>query len=190
MAKTESRMMPLATPAPDFALPDTDGNTVQLADFRGCPALVVAFICNHCPFVKHIADELAAVGREVSDRGAGMVAINANDTANYPDDSPERMAEEKAARGYPFPYLFDADQSVAHAYGAACTPDFFVFDADLCLVYRGRFDDSSPGKDTPVTGEALRGALDQVLSGQPVTLEQRPSLGCNIKWRPGNEPAA
>lgn len=189
MAKTESRMMPLGTRAPDFALPDTNGETVRLSDFAESRALVVAFICNHCPFVKHIADELATVGREAMDRGAGMVAINANDVDNYPDDSPDRMAEEKAQRGYPFPYLFDADQSVAHAYGAACTPDFFIFDSDQCLVYRGRFDASSPGNDEPVTGEDMRAALDEVLRGQPVTVVQRPSLGCNIKWRPGNEPA-
>ena len=189
MAKTESRMMPLGTRAPNFALPDTDGGTVRLADFEGYPAFVVAFICNHCPFVKHIAGELARFGQEAVDRGAGMVAINANDTDNYPDDSPERMAEEKARLGYPFPYLFDGDQSVAKAYGAVCTPDFFVFDSDLCLVYRGRFDASSPGNDEPVTGADLGQAVDQVLQAQPVTVVQRPSLGCNIKWCPGNEPA-
>jgi len=136
MAKTESRMMPLGEPAPDFALPDTQGGIVRLADYQGRPALVVAFICNHCPFVKHIADEFARFGQEAMNRGAGVVAINANDTDNYPDDSPERMAEEKAARGYPFPYLFDADQSVAKAYGAVCTPDFFLFDSAQCLRKR------------------------------------------------------
>lgn len=189
MPKTESRMMPLGTEAPSFSLPDCDGSTVNLRDFDDSPALVVAFICNHCPFVQLIAGELAAFGREVMDRGAAMVAINANDPVAQPADGPDRMAEEKAKRGYAFPYLFDADQSVAMAYGAACTPDFFVFDGDRRLVYRGRFDGSTPGNDVPVTGEDLRDAVDHVLKGQPLDGEQYPSLGCSIKWKAGDTPA-
>ena len=190
MARTPSTMLPLGTTAPDFQLPDPATNrTHNLIDFRGDRGLVVAFICNHCPFVKHIADPLAEFARYCAQQGVAMVAINSNDADNYPDDAPEKMAEEKRARGYPFPYLHDADQTVATAYEAACTPDFYLFDGELKLVYRGQFDDSRPGNDQPVTGKDLRGAVDALLAGQAIPEPQRPSLGCNIKWRPGNEPA-
>jgi peroxiredoxin len=182
-------MLELGTPAPGFTLPDTDGRSVSLSDFAGAPALLVMFICNHCPFVKHVRAELARIGREYTARGVGIVAISSNDPEAYPDDSPERMREEKAAAGYVFPYLFDGTQQVAAAYRAACTPDFFLFDADRRLVYRGQLDGSRPGNAVPVTGADLRAALDAVLAGREVPAEQRPSLGCNIKWRPGNEPA-
>ena len=188
MALTPSTMLSLGTTAPPFSLPDTDGATVSLDDFAGRKALVVIFMCNHCPYVKHLADGLAALGRDYGPRDVGIVAISSNDVDTHPDDSPAKMKEEKAARGYAFPYLFDDIQEVAAAYEAACTPDFFLFDADRRLVYRGQFDDSRPGSDEPVTGADLRAALDAVLAGQPVTDEQKPSLGCNIKWKPGNEP--
>jgi len=176
-------MIPLGTEAPVFSLQDTGGNTVRLGDFDDAPALVVAFICNHCPYVKHIASELAAFGRECEDRGAAMVAINANDPMVSPDDSPEHMVEEKRKQGYPFPYLFDAGQDVARAYGAVCTPDFFLFDAERRLVYHGRFDGSTPGRTDPVTGDELRQAVDDVLKGKAPPDEQIPSMGCSIKWR-------
>jgi peroxiredoxin len=182
-------MLELGTPAPGFTLPDTDGRSVSQSDFAGAPALLVMFICNHCPFVKHVRAELARIGREYTARGVGIVAISSNDPEAYPDDSPERMREEKAAAGYVFPYLFDGTQQVAAAYRAACTPDFFLFDAERRLVYRGQLDGSRPGSAVPVTGADLRAALDAVLAGREVPAEQRPSLGCNIKWRPGNEPA-
>ena len=178
-----STMMPLGTSAPDFALPDTDGTTVRRDDFARAPALLVMFICNHCPYVQHVRPELARLGREYRDRGVGVVAISSNDIERYPDDSPERMKEEKEAAGYTFPYLFDETQEVARAYGAACTPDFFLFDASRKLVYRGQLDDSRPGNDKPVTGRDLRAALDAVLAREPVPAEQRPSIGCSIKWR-------
>lgn len=183
-------MLALGTPAPHFSLPDTDGKIVSLKDFASAPALLVAFICNHCPYVKHLRAELAAVGREYQARGAVIVAINSNDVANFPDDSPAKMKEEKAAAGYTFPYLFDETQAVAQAYHAACTPDFFLFDGAQRLVYRGQFDDSRPRveKILPVTGKDIRAALDAVLSGQPVSPDQKPGLGCNIKWKPSNEP--
>lgn len=181
-------MLPLGTTAPDFRLPDTTGKTVTLADFSAAPALVVAFICNHCPFVQHIRSGLAAFARDYQARGVAIVAINSNDVANYPDDSPARMAEEVRRAGYPFPYLFDATQQVAQAYRAACTPDFFVFDRERRLAYRGQFDGSRPGNGVPVTGRDLRQALDNLLAGKPVSPDQKPSLGCNIKWKPGNEP--
>ena len=190
MARTESRMLPLGTAAPDFRLPDTEGRTVALEDFKHAPGLLVAFICNHCPFVRHIRRELATFGREYQQRGLAVVAISANDVDSHPDDSPEQMRREKAEAGYTFPYLYDESQEVARAYGAACTPDFFLFDADRRLVYRGRFDASSPGRPDPVTGADLRAAADAVLSGREPPAEQRPSMGCNIKWKPGNEPAA
>ncbi len=190
MVRTASTMMlPLGAQAPDFALPDTDGRIVRLADFRGAPALLVIFMCNHCPYVKHVADHLAALVKEYQAKGVAVVGINANDVENYPDDSPEKMREEVALRGYTFPYLFDETQEVAKRYGAACTPDFFLFDNEQRLVYRGQLDDSRPNNGIPVTGRDLRAALDAVLAGQPVSPDQKPSLGCNIKWKPGNEPA-
>lgn len=188
MAAVESTMLSLGTSAPDFALPDTDGKTVSLADFRGKTGLLVMFICNHCPFVKHIRHELARMGREYQPKGVGIVAIMPNDAANYPDDSPANMKEEVKNIGYTFPYLYDATQAVAKAYRAACTPDFFLFNADHKLVYRGQLDDSRPGNGKPVTGADLRAALDALLSGEPAAAQQKPSIGCNIKWIAGNEP--
>lgn len=182
-------MLPLGTPAPSFELPDAvSGRMYSLDSFKDAPALLVMFICNHCPFVKHVRDELARLGRDYQQRGVAIVAINANDVSQYPDDSPEKMAEEARAAGYSFPYLFDESQQVAKAYRAACTPDFFLFDRDRKLVYRGQLDDSRPGNNIPVTGKDLRAALDAVLAGKPVPVDQKPSLGCNIKWKPGNEP--
>jgi len=189
MARTYSTMLDLGTRAPDFKLPDTAGNMVSPADFAHQPALLVMFICNHCPYVKHLREGLAAFGREYQEKGLGIVAISANDITNHPDDSPQKMAEEAAAAGYTFPYLYDETQAVAQAYHAACTPDFFLFDGEGRLVYRGQFDDSRPGNDRPVTGADLRAAADAVLAGRPVSEEQIPSMGCNIKWRTGNEPA-
>lgn len=188
MARTPSTMLPLGTPAPDFSLPNIDGRTLTLADFADAQGLVVAFICNHCPFVKHLADDLASFGREMQDRGIAMVAISSNDAENYPDDSPEKMKQEAAARGYPFPYLYDATQEVAKAYRAACTPDFYLFDGEHKLVYRGQFDNSRPESGIPITGGDLRAAVDALLAGEPPLAEQRPSIGCNIKWIPGQEP--
>ena len=188
MVKTASTMLPLGTQAPDFSLPNVDGRTVSLADFSGAPALLVMFICNHCPFVKHVADELARLATDYRARGAASVGNNANEAENFPADSPEKMKEEAAARGYSFPYLYDERQAVAQAYHAACTPDFFLFDGSRRLVYRGQLDDSRPNSGIPVTGRDLRAALDAVLDGKPVAEAQRASLGCNIKWKPGNEP--
>jgi peroxiredoxin len=181
-------MLPLGTPAPDFRLTSIDGRTVSLHDLDDQPVLLVMFICNHCPFVKHVRGELAKLGRDYQHRGVAVVAINSNDVNSHPEDSPEKMREEAAAAGYEFPYLFDESQEVAHAYNAACTPDFFVFDGERELVYRGQLDDSRPGNNIPVTGADLRDALDAVLAGEPVPAEQKPSMGCNIKWKPGNEP--
>ena len=178
-----SVMLPLGTPAPPFALPDTDGTIVSIDDFRDKPALLVMFICNHCPYVKHVASELVRIANEYMPRGVGIVAISSNDPVTYPDDSPERMREEKERLGYPFPYLFDETQEVARAYEAACTPDFFLFDKDRKLVYRGQLDASRPGNNIPVSGSDLRAALTAVLAGQPVSSEQFPSIGCSIKWR-------
>lgn len=184
-------MLPLGTAAPDFTLPEpATGRPVSLGDFVSGPALVVAFICNHCPYVKHIRAELARFGRDCSSQGAAMVAISANDVSTHPEDRPDRMAAEAKAAGYPFPYLYDESQTVAQAYQAACTPDFFLFDAQRRLVYRGQFDDSRPGSDVPVTGRDLRAALAAVLAGRPVAKDQKPSLGCNIKWKPGRAPTA
>lgn len=189
MAQTASTMLPLGTPAPAFELPDpATGETVSLDRFRDAPALLVIFMCNHCPFVKHIRQGLLQFAREYQERGLAIVAISANDVANHPDDSPAKMAEEARTFGYPFPYLYDESQSVAKAYRAACTPDFFLFDADRKLVYRGQFDGSRPGNNIPVTGADLRAAADAVLAGQSPSPEQKPSLGCNIKWKAGNEP--
>ena len=183
MAATPSTMLPLGTTAPDFALPDTEGQTVRRDDFADQRALLVMFVCNHCPYVKHVADELANIGDEYMPKGVAMVAISSNDAQRYPADSPERMREEKAHRGYGFPYLYDESQDVARAYQAACTPDFFLFDRDRRLAYRGQLDDSRPGNLQPVTGADLRVALDAVLAGEPAPEHQVPSIGCNIKWK-------
>ncbi|MDQ1241658.1 MAG: hypothetical protein QG550_909 [Pseudomonadota bacterium] len=189
MARTPSTMLALGTPAPAFRLPDYDGRLHALEDFAAQPALLVAFICSHCPFVRHLRQEFAAFAREYALRGLAVVAINSNDILAYPQDGPEAMREEGAALGYGFPYLLDESQDVAKAYQAACTPDFFLFDATRRLVYRGQFDDSRPGTERPVTGADLRAAVDALLAGRPPIAEQRPSLGCNIKWRRGHEPA-
>jgi peroxiredoxin len=188
MALTPSTMLPLGTKAPGFRLTDTDGKTVSLEDAKEARALLVIFLCNHCPFVKHVQLELAKLCREYMDKGVAVVGISANDVASQPDDGPDRMAQEKARVGYPFPYLYDENQDVAKAYQAACTPDFYVFDRDRALVYRGQMDDSRPDNGIPVTGKDLRSALDAVLAGNAVSQVQKPSLGCNIKWKPGNEP--
>ena len=188
MALTPSTMLPLGTKAPDFLLPDVDGRMVSLGDFADAKALLVIFMCNHCPYVKHVAAGLASLAKEYQDRGVAVVAISSNDVATHPDDSPEKMAEEVRQRGYTFPYLFDETQEVAKAYRAACTPDFYVFDSGRSLVYRGQMDDARRGNDLPVTGRSLRDAVDAVLAGKAVSPNQVPSLGCNIKWKPGNEP--
>ena len=195
MALTPSTMMPLGTLAPDFSLPDTDGNAVSRADFEDMPLLML-FICNHCPYVKHVAPQLKSIGDDYGERVA-VVAINANDVAAQPDDAPEKMKREKQDRGYDFPYLFDETQEVAKAYTAACTPDVFLFDRGHALVYRGQLDDTRPNRirsgvyeseGHESTGADLRAALDAVLRGDDVPTKQHPSVGCNIKWRPGNEP--
>lgn len=188
MPAIESNMMPLGTPAPDFSLPDPSGAVHSLADAGDAPVVVVAFICNHCPYVKHIAPALAGVTSGLIDAGAAVFAINSNDAEAYPDDSPEQMERESAFHGYRFPYLVDEDQSVAQAYGAACTPDLFVFDADRELVYRGQFDATRPGSGGPATGDDLDRAVRAVLAGEAVPEPQVPSLGCSIKWKPGNGP--
>jgi len=188
MALTPSTMLPLGTAAPDFKLPDTSGKTVSLADFRDNPALLVLFICNHCPYVKHIRAGLAQLARDYLPKGVAIVGINSNDAANYPDDSPARMKEEVKAAGYLFAYLYDETQAVAKAYRAACTPDIYLFDKIRKLVYRGQLDDSRPGNGIPVTGKDLRTALDAVLAGKSVSPNQKASVGCNIKWKAGNEP--
>jgi peroxiredoxin len=181
-------MLPLGTKAADFSLPNVDGHTVSIADFAAAPACLLIFMCNHCPYVKHVADELAKLARDYQAKGVAVVGISSNDVANHPDDSPERMAHEAKTRGYTFPYLYDATQRVAQAYKAACTPDFYIFDKNQKLVYRGQMDASRPDSGIPVTGKDLRAALDAVLAGKPVAAEQTPSIGCNIKWKAGNEP--
>jgi len=189
MVRTASTMSRLGAPAPDFELLNVDSRTVRLSDFKDAKALLVIFMCNHCPFVKHVADGLVSLARDYMPRGVAIVGINSNDTSAHPDDSPERMVQEVEQRGYPFPYLFDEDQSVAKAYGASCTPDFFLYDGQRKLVYRGQMDSSRPQSNIPVTGKDLRAALDAVLAGKPVSQDQAPSIGCNIKWKPGNEPS-
>jgi peroxiredoxin len=189
MAKTLSTMLALGTAAPTFSLPEPGtGQQVSLSDFEGAKALLVIFMCNHCPFVKHLQHELASLVHEYQPRGLAAVGISSNDVANYPDDGPDKMVLEVEQAGYSFPYLYDADQTVARAYRAACTPDFFLFDQQFRLVYRGQFDDSRPGSEVPVTGRDLRAAIEAVLSGAEVDPDQRPSMGCNIKWASGNEP--
>lgn len=188
MVKTASTMLPLGTPAPDFSLPDTEDRVVSKRDFDEAPGLLVMFLCNHCPFVKHIQGALARFGSEYLGRGLAIVAISSNDVAAYPEDSLEKMRQEAQVAGYTFPYLYDQSQDVARAYRAACTPDFFLFDDERRLVYRGQFDDSRPGNELPVTGRDLAAAVDALLTGTPVPTDQKPSIGCNIKWKPGGEP--
>jgi peroxiredoxin len=188
MAVTPSTMLPLGTKVPYFRLSDPQGKWVSSDDFKDAPALLVAFICNHCPFVKHIRSEFAELAREYQAKGVGIVGINSNDLLASPDDRPEKMAEEAKQIGYIFPYLFDETQEVAKAYRAACTPDLYLFDRKGLLVYRGQFDNSRPGNGIPVTGEDLRSALDTVLAEHEVSADQKPSIGCNIKWRSGNAP--
>ncbi len=188
MVVTASKMLPLGTSAPDFSLPDTVGNMVSLARFEQSPALVVIFMCNHCPFVKHILGDLVDLIRGYQAKGVAVVGINSNDVANFPDDSPMMMADLVRESGFTFPYLYDENQGVAKAFSAACTPDFFLFDGERALVYRGQLDDSRPGNEMPVTGADLTAAVDAVLEGRPVATEQKPSIGCNIKWKPDDEP--
>jgi len=188
MVKTASTMLPLGRKAPEFTLPNVDGRMVSLSEFEGAPALLVIFMCNHCPYVIHVADELARLAHGYQQRGVAVVGISANDISTHPADSPERMVAEAEQRGYTFPYLYDETQEVAAAYRAACTPDFFLFDKNQKLVYRGQMDSSRPQSGIPVTGQDLRAAVNAVLAGKPVSTEQKPSLGCNIKWKPGNEP--
>ena len=188
MALTPSNMLDLGTPAPHFRLPNTQGRLLSPDDFKDAKALLVVFMCNHCPYVKHIRSALAAFARDFQPQGLAVVGINANDAAKYPDDSREKMVDEVAAAGYTFHYLYDETQETAKAYHAACTPDFFLFDKDRKLVYRGQFDDSRPGNNIPLTGKDLRDAAKAVLTGKPISLDQKPSIGCNIKWKAGNEP--
>ncbi|MGK7880802.1 MAG: thioredoxin family protein [Crocosphaera sp.] len=189
MVKTLSTMLPLGTKAPDFSLEDVvSGNKISLHTFADKKALLVMFICVHCPFVKHLQDALAAIGKEYVDKGLGIVAISSNDIVKHPDDAPEKMKEMAATLGFNFPFCYDESQEVAKAYTAACTPDFFLFDNDNNLVYRGQFDDSRPGNDVPVTGKDLKAAIEEVLLDRKVDTQQKPSIGCNIKWIAGNEP--
>lgn len=189
MALTASTMLPLGTQAPDFHLPDVvSGKSISLATFADKKALLVMFICQHCPFVKHIKAELAQLGKDYVSNDLAIVAISANDVNKYPDDAPESLKEMAAELQLNFPLCYDESQEIAKAYTAACTPDFFIFDAERKLVYRGQLDDSRPSNDKPVTGTDLRAAIEAVLAGKPVASEQKPSIGCNIKWIPGNEP--
>ena len=187
MVRTASTMLPLGTKAPAFSLPDTDGKTVELATLAGSKALLVIFMCNHCPYVKHVAEQLKSLSDDYMPQGLAVVAISSNDADKYPDDSLQAMAIEKSERGYQFDYLFDESQEVAQNYAAACTPDFYLFDNEQELAYRGQLDSSRPKSDIPVTGEDLRAAIDAVLSGQSPSEQQTPSIGCNIKWKEGNE---
>ena len=189
MVETPSTMLPLGTKMPAFSLTDAvSGKKVTDRDAAGKKATLVMFICNHCPFVKHVMDELGRVAGDFISKGAGVVAINSNDVSSYPQDDPEHMKKLAVSEGWWFPFLYDDTQEVAQAFKAACTPDFFLFDAEAKLVYRGQLDDSRPGNKIPVTGKDLRTALDAVLAGNPPIKDQKPSIGCNIKWKPGNEP--
>jgi peroxiredoxin len=184
MALTPSNMLPLGTKAPDFSLPDTiSGEIKSLTELKSNKATVIMFICNHCPFVQHIQDQLVQVANDFIPKGINFIAISSNDVKNYPEDSPEKMAMLATEKKFPFPYLYDETQAVAKSYDAACTPDFYIFDADLKCIYRGQFDDSRPGNNTSVTGNDLRVALNAVLANKPVSTEQKPSVGCNIKWK-------
>jgi peroxiredoxin len=189
MVETRSSTLPLGTHAPDFSLPDANSDgVVSLSDFQEAKALLVMFICNHCPFVVHVRDELTRIAADYSERGLRIVAINSNSIKSHPQDGPKHMKELAARMHWDFPFLFDATQDVAKSYKAACTPEFFVFDGDQRLAYRGQLDDSRPSNGVPVSGHDLRAAIDSVLAGQPVAPQQKPSMGCNIKWAPGNEP--
>lgn len=184
MAATPSAMTDLGTPAPDFSLMDTvSGKKISLQDLRSGKATVIMFICNHCPFVKHINKELVKLAQDYIPKGISFIAVSSNDIVKYPDDAPDKMKEHALEQGYPFPYLFDETQDVAKAYDARCTPDFFIYDGSLKLAYRGQLDDSRPSNQVPVTGKDIRNALDCILRNEPVTVEQKPSIGCNIKWR-------
>lgn len=189
MSETLSTMLKLGTKAPDFTLPDVvNKKTVSITDFANSKSLLVIFMCNHCPYVKNLKEALVNFAKEYDEEDLGTVAISSNDAEKYPDDSPEKMAEDANKYGYPFPYLYDETQEIAKAYRAACTPDFFLFNEDRELVYRGQFDDSRPGNGKPVTGKDLRKAVDMLLEGGAIVEEQRPGIGCNIKWKPGNQP--
>lgn len=188
MSPLASFMVSLGTKAPPFRLPDPQGKFVSSEDFAGAPARLVAFICNHCPYVKHVRSAFAELAKEYQARGVAVVGISSNDVVAYPADSPEKMAEEIKLAGYTFPYLYDETQDVAKAYQAVCTPDFILFDSGQRLVYRGQFDDTRPNSGRPATGTDLRAALDAVLAGRKVGAEQKPSVGCGIKWKPGNAP--
>jgi peroxiredoxin len=188
MVATASTMLPLGTSAPDFNLPDTEGHMVSLSNFAQAPALLVIFMCNHCPYVKHVLHNLVELIKEYQEKGVAVVGINSNDVDSFPEDSPEMMAREARKAGFTFPYLYDESQEVAKAYRAACTPDFYLFNKQRKLIYRGQMDDSRPGNNIPVTGADIRAVLDAVLEGKKIPAVQKPSLGCNIKWKTGNEP--
>ena len=188
MVATPSTMLALGTRAPDFNLPDTTGKFVSINDFKDSPALLVIFMCNHCPFVKHVLSRMVSLVKEYQTKGAAVVGINSNDVASFPEDKPEIMAKAAKEAGFTFPYLYDESQEAAKAYHAACTPDFFLFDKQRRLVYRGQMDDSQPGNNIPVTGEDIKAAMDALLKGKKIPSKQKPSIGCNIKWKEGNEP--
>jgi len=190
MVETPSTMVNLGTAAPGFELPDVvSGQTISLGTFAGKKGLLFMFLSRHCPFVKHIQEELARIGRDYAAKELGIVAISANDVANYPEDAPDKLKDMAQSLGFAFPFCYDESQKVTQSYAAACTPDFFLFDEKLCLAYRGQLDDSRPGNDKPADGRDLRAAIDAVLSGNPAAAEQKPSIGCNIKWKSGNEPS-
>jgi len=188
MVVTASTMPGLGMNAPDFTLPDTEGNNVSLNELKDAPALLVVFMCNHCPYVKHVLKYMVELIKEFQSKGAAVVGINSNDVIDFPEDSPEKMARCANQNGFSFPYLYDESQEVAKSYGAACTPDFFLFDKERRLMYRGQMDDSRPDNNISITGVDLRAAMDAVLAGEQVNPEQKPSMGCNIKWKVGNEP--
>ncbi|MBX3422667.1 MAG: thioredoxin family protein [Pirellulaceae bacterium] len=188
MVRTASTMLPLGTTAPNFSLPDVDGRVVSRDSVRGTAGLLVVFLCNHCPYVKHVAAQLAQLSRDALAKNVGVVGISSNDISTHPDDSPELMKQEAAKWGYPFPYLYDESQQVAQAYHAACTPDFYLFDSQLKLVYRGQMDQTRPNQGTTATGADLRAAIDALVAGSPIPEPQKPSIGCNIKWKAGAEP--
>ena len=190
MALTPSTMLELGTSAPNFRLPDVVSNqTISLSDFQGKKALLVMFICRHCPFVKHVQSEIAKIGKDYTPKDVGIIAISSNNIETHPDDAPGKLKAMASELGFNFPYCYDATQGVAKSYTAACTPDFFLFNSEFKLVYRGQLDDSRPGNNKPLNGSDLRAALDAVLAGKTVSEKQQPSIGCNIKWKPGNEPA-